>query len=166
MDFRLHKMFIGAQNECGLQWQQYLLRIFFLAMSYESRGSLQAFQHHEGTVLAHGRCLHHGLQVHPNPPYTKQLENLHQTNPCAVKTTNSNKVIKVVFMVSNVLYNIQQHEIKWGIYRSQCSVYLFTTLMTSSRTSRKWSVSEAIINQSKSDLYKSFSNKGFVSRLK
>ena len=62
-------------------------------------GSLQAFQHHEGTVLAHGRRLHHhGLQVHPNP--------------CAVKTTNSNKVIKVVFMVSNVLYNIQQHEIK------------------------------------------------------
>ena len=76
-------------------------------------GSLQAFQHHEGTVLAHGRRLHHGLQVHPNPPLcTKQLENLHQTNPCAVKTTNSNKVIKVVFMVSNLLYNIQQHEIK------------------------------------------------------
>ena len=70
-------------------------------------GSLQAFQHHEGTILAHG------LQVYPNPPLcTKQLENLHQTNPCAVKTTNSNKVIKVVFMVSNLLYNIQQHEIK------------------------------------------------------
>ena len=102
-----------------------------------------------------------------SPLHQATRKNLHQTNPCAVETNNSNKVIKVVFMVSNVLYNIQQHEIKWGIYRrSQCSVYLFTTLMTSSRTSRKWPVSEAIINQSKSDLYKSFSNKGFVSRLK
>ena len=70
-------------------------------------GSLKAFQHHEGTVLAHGRRLHHhGVQVQAI------RKNLHQTNPCAVKTTNSNKVIKVVFMVSNVLYNIQQHEIK------------------------------------------------------
>ena len=80
-----------------------------------------------------------------SPLHQATRKNLHQTNPCAVKTTNSNKVIKVVFMVSNVLYNIQQHEIKWGIYRSQCSVYLFTTLMTSSRTSRKWTVSEGII---------------------
>ena len=42
-------------------------------------GSLQAFQHHEGTVLAHGRRLHHhGLQVHPNPPlFTKQLEKIY-----------------------------------------------------------------------------------------
>ena len=42
-------------------------------------GSLQAFQHHEGTVLAHGRRLHHhGLQVHPNPAlFTKQLEKIY-----------------------------------------------------------------------------------------
>ena len=41
-------------------------------------GSLQAFQHHEGTVLAHGRRLHHGLQVHPNPPLcTKQLKKIY-----------------------------------------------------------------------------------------
>ena len=43
MDFRLHKMFTGAKNECGLQWQQYLLRIFFLAMSYESRALYKHF---------------------------------------------------------------------------------------------------------------------------
>ena len=42
-------------------------------------GSLQAFQHHEGTVLAHGRRLHHhGLQVHPSPAlFTKQLEKIY-----------------------------------------------------------------------------------------
>ena len=35
-------------------------------------GSLQAFQHHEGTVLTHGR------QVHPNPPlFTKQFEKIY-----------------------------------------------------------------------------------------
>ena len=34
-----------------------------------------------------------------SPLHQATWKNLHQTNPCAVKTTNSNKVIKVVFSV-------------------------------------------------------------------
>ena len=67
-------------------------------------GSLQASQHHEGIVLAHARHPHHGLEVHPDPPIcTKQLVNSTPTNLCAVKTTNSIKVININFMVSNVI---------------------------------------------------------------